>query len=717
VRGNHPQLDAAKAGLGAPSREAALFNSAVAFHQGGNLQQAERAYRDVLTINPRHVGALNYLGVLAHQTGHSDDGIALLKKALEVTKRDPEIHFNLALILSSLGQDEDAIHHNIKALKIKPDYADAHTNMGALALRKGRMDEAIKHFNRALLFKPSSAARENLAKAQFAAGKVREALSTVIEALAKDDSDQLQQLFALAVRSVPASDLPNLPGLEHLLIRAMQEAWCRPRYLAGIAGSLLLRTSPIAGIVSRIDRAGPDMRSAAQLFEEGSLNALESNQLLTVMLTETPNASIPFERLLTALRRSLLVSVTPGGEPAGNGNLGLRSALALQCFINEYVFAVDDEEAALVGGLRDSVAEALNSGKPISPGVLAAVASYFPLHSIPGDERLTRLTWAEPVQRIVKQQVIEVRNDQEIRHGIALLTPIVNETSQLVREQYEQNPYPRWVNTVVGKNPVSIDHYIRTRFPHVRYRNIDDGNVDFLVAGCGTGIHAVERAAQFRLRTILAIDLSLSSLSYAARKASEFGLAKLEFAQADILNALDIDRQFDVIDSTGVLHHLREPLDGWQKLIGLLKPNGLMHIGLYSSTARKDVRTARQIIEDRKLGRSETAIRSFRRQLMDLDPGDPLARIARFPDFYTLSECRDLLFHVQEHQFDIPQIASFLKASQLNFLGFETTATEVYLKRFPDDRAAVDLGNWHTFECENPMTFAGMYQFWVQRQA
>jgi len=498
----------------------------------------------------------------------------------------------------------------------------------------------------------------------------------------------------------------------------MREAWCRPRYLAGIAGGLLLRTSSVAEIAGRIGRARPDLRSAAQMFQTDSLAALEGNKLLNVLLTETPNASIPLERVLTALRRALLANVTPGTGPARDEYLTLRSALALQCFISEYVFAADDdEEAALAGGLRDSVAEALDSGKSISPGVLAAVASYFPLHAIAGAQRLTQLIWPEPVQRIVKQQIVEVRAELEIRPGIARLTPIVDGTSQLVREQYEQNPYPRWVNTVIGKKPVSIDQYIRTRFPHVAYRNIDDGNVDFLIAGCGTGIHAVERTAQFTLRAILAIDLSLTSLSYAVRKAREFGLAKLEFAQADILNAQDINRQFNVIDSAGVLHHLRDPLDGWRKLIGLLKPNGLMHVGLYSSIARRDIRTARAIIQNQNLGCSEAAIRSFRQQLSDLGPDDPLAPITKFSDFYTLSECRDLLFHVQEHQFDIAQIAAFLKSNELNFLGFETTAAEAYLKRFPGDKAAVNLENWHTFECENPKTFVDMYQFWVQRRA
>ncbi|WP_180490095.1 class I SAM-dependent methyltransferase, partial [Escherichia fergusonii] len=87
---------------------------------------------------------------------------------------------------------------------------------------------------------------------------------------------------------------------------------------------------------------------------------------------------------------------------------------------------------------------------------------------------------------------------------------------------------------------------------------------------------------------ILAIDLSLSSLSYAIRKTKELGLANLRYAQADIL-ALGNEKTFDVVDSSGVLHHLKNPLAGWRRLAGLVRPGGLMHIGLYSATARADI--------------------------------------------------------------------------------------------------------------------------------
>jgi hypothetical protein len=87
-------------------------------------------------------------------------------------------------------------------------------------------------------------------------------------------------------------------------------------------------------------------------------------------------------------------------------------------------------------------------------------------------------------------------------------------------------------------------------------------------------------------------------------------------------------------------------------------------------------------------------------------------------DFFTLSECRDLLFHVQEHTFDLGRIAAFLSENALEFLGFDVgpDVTHRYIQRFPEDAARTNLKNWATFEQENPDTFIGMYQFWLQRR-
>ena len=88
-----------------------------------------------------------------------------------------------------------------------------------------------------------------------------------------------------------------------------------------------------------------------------------------------------------------------------------------------------------------------------------------------------------------------------------------------------------------------------------------------------------------------------------------------------------------------------------------------------------------------------------------------------FNDFYSTSECRDLLFHVQEHRMTLPQIKAFLVAQDLQFLGFEIDRDTArrYAARFPSDPTMTDLDRWHAFEQDNPHTFANMYRFWVQK--
>jgi hypothetical protein len=74
---------------------------------------------------------------------------------------------------------------------------------------------------------------------------------------------------------------------------------------------------------------------------------------------------------------------------------------------------------------------------------------------------------------------------------------------------------------------------------------------------------------------------------------------------------------------------------------------------------------------------------------------------------------------VQEHRLTLPQIGAFLRENKLALLGFELDAPVLakYRAQFPNDPAMTNLANWHRFESENPATFRGMYQFWVQKAA
>jgi hypothetical protein len=102
-----------------------------------------------------------------------------------------------------------------------------------------------------------------------------------------------------------------------------------------------------------------------------------------------------------------------------------------------------------------------------------------------------------------------------------------------------------------------------------------------------------------------------------------------------------------------------------------------------------------------------------------LTDGNDAKDVANYLDFFSTSECRDMLFHVQERQMTLPEIARFLDENNVDFLGFTADAgiIERFKARFPQDRTASNLALWHVSETENPDTFAGMYQFWVRKKS
>ena len=106
-------------------------------------------------------------------------------------------------------------------------------------------------------------------------------------------------------------------------------------------------------------------------------------------------------------------------------------------------------------------------------------------------------------------------------------------------------------------------------------------------------------------------------------------------------------------------------------------------------------------------------IRRCRQELLST----PLRTLAQSHDFFSISECRDLLFHVEEHRASIPQIKTFLETQGLRFLAFELprSAREAYRAAHSVDIAMTDLDRWHRFEMAHPQTFLGMYQFYCQR--
>ena len=101
---------------------------------------------------------------------------------------------------------------------------------------------------------------------------------------------------------------------------------------------------------------------------------------------------------------------------------------------------------------------------------------------------------------------------------------------------------------------------------------------------------------------------------------------------------------------------------------------------------------------------------------MSANDGAQFGQLASVRDFYVTGECRDLLFHVQEHRFVLPEIKELLATLGMRLIGFLLAphVAQGYAERFPEDKAMIDLDRWNAFEAEYPDTFAGMYVFWAQ---
>jgi hypothetical protein len=142
-----------------------------------------------------------------------------------------------------------------------------------------------------------------------------------------------------------------------------------------------------------------------------------------------------------------------------------------------------------------------------------------------------------------------------------------------------------------------------------------------------------------------------------------------------------------------------------------------MLLGLYSEVARRPIAAARTRIAEGGLGSSAEDIRRFRQDLIQDANLRPYASILESEDFFSLSGCRDLLFHVQEQCVNLAEIADFVQNHNLRLLGFELddAVLAAYRHRFSEDRAATDLACWEAFEADHPGLFGGMYIFWVQK--
>jgi tetratricopeptide (TPR) repeat protein len=163
------------------------LETAFELHQRGQLADAEKICRQIVSANPSDALAWHLLGVTAIQSGRDDVAKECIERALDIQPGLAEAHQNLGTLWRRRGMLDRAIQSYRRAVQLKPHLSEAHFSLGRALHDQGELDEAIESYGNALRVRPGYAdALNDLAAALGEAGRPAEAIAVCQRSIAVD---------------------------------------------------------------------------------------------------------------------------------------------------------------------------------------------------------------------------------------------------------------------------------------------------------------------------------------------------------------------------------------------------------------------------------------------------------------------------------------------------------------------------------------------------
>lgn len=651
---------------------------AQAHYQAERLKETEEVCMLILQHDQNNAEAVHLLGLTANKTCNYKAAVELISKAIEIDPHQAHFSHNIGTVYSKMGRLDDAINAFRTALKLKPDSLLSTGDLGAALLDANQVEEAIDCFEKILAVNPDS----KLVKEEIMSGLAMHRFQSYNIFI----TEQITKLY-------------HLPGVNYKDLAQ------------GTFVQLKLKH---------------DIQAERLLEYPEKLYSLLNDNLFLLYITKTKVFNPEMESILTKIRRALLFNQLDEKQFAHNA---IISALASQCFYNEYLYLEDEDEKRECSKLKKNIENDISGEVDFTDRLetdLMLYAMYAPIYTLHTARELAQYTperFSPEFKHIFELTLKDFLEEQEIKNGletIADINDVSNEVSAKVRSQYEENPYPRWM-FINRPAETTLKDMLKQYIPHAQApATLSNSRLKILVAGCGTGQHPIFVALKYKNADVLAVDLSKNSLAYAVRMAHKIGTENIRFLHGDILSLGKLEERFDMIHCGGVLHHMENPADGLKVLVDLLKPGGLIKLGLYSEKARQHIVKVRDMIREKGIKPDKDSIKNFRQYILKYKEDKKIYYLRSSGDFYSMSDCRDLLFHVQEHRFTIPQLKELIDNSNLTFLRFELgrcSASVFYSARFPEDPYMSNLLNMDVVENAMPNTFSKMYLFWCQKKA
>jgi SAM-dependent methyltransferase len=255
--------------------------------------------------------------------------------------------------------------------------------------------------------------------------------------------------------------------------------------------------------------------------------------------------------------------------------------------------------------------------------------------------------------------------------GIPNLRLPGGERTEAVRRFYERAPFP-------GYPPRDTVSSLRARAERSPFaRRLDRsiaGDARIVEVGCGTGQMSLYLARADRL--VVAVDLTRASLRLGAAAARRFGVDRVQFVETDLQRPGLRDGAFDVVYSSGVLHHTANPRASFARLARLARPGGIVVVGVYNALARIPTRLRRVVAR----------ASGFR-----WIPFDPVLRDRRHQPERREAWLRDQYQHPEEHRHTLAEVQRWFAENGLEYL---RACPSSVLDDEPDDLFTPAPDNW-----------------------
>jgi SAM-dependent methyltransferase len=252
-------------------------------------------------------------------------------------------------------------------------------------------------------------------------------------------------------------------------------------------------------------------------------------------------------------------------------------------------------------------------------------------------------------------------------------------------------------------------------------------NIRILDAGCGSGVSTEYLVHLNPEATVVGIDLSEGTLAVAKERCQRSGATRVEFHHLSLFDADQLEGEFDLINSVGVLHHTSDPIRGIQALANKLAAGGLLHIFVYGELGRWEIRLMQEaiaLLQGDQRGDYVDGVKIGRELFANLPETNALSR--REKERWSMENTQDACFadmyvHPQEIDYNVNTLFELIDASGLEFLGFSNPHVwdlERLIGKVPDLMARsqhlTERERYRLIEVLDPQTISH-YEFFLAR--